>query len=55
MSTMKQYMEEIHETRLNAEESGKMWEKYFAYTWSIIELNDNTYKLILQNGTVMMG
>lgn len=51
---MKQHMEEIHNTKEQAETAGVLWKTFYGYEWTVEE-SDGKWKLILTTNQVMMG
>lgn len=55
MTTMKQHIEEVYDTKEQAEHYGKEWQKFLGYEYTIKEEKDGRYRLVLTSNQVMMG
>lgn len=55
MTTMRQHIEEVYDTKKIAEKNGKEWNLYFGYEYKVQEEKDGRYRLILDTNQIMMG
>jgi hypothetical protein len=55
MTTMKQHIEEVYDTKEIAEKNGKEWKHYFGYEYTVEQEEDGRYRLVLDTNQIMMG